>query len=313
MKSDSHENVVDICIVIFKEHPVINYLIEEPGTFDISTRGTLEPADFTLEGIFCLPAYCTQIIRKIDSLPAEEILSFIQYQCRQMKNPDEWLFQLGKLLECNSRFFIANSRISMLANICSLIEQERSRLKQLQTPFQYHFAHPWNAYHITFQQIKGELDKIEPFEEKMALLIKCKIEYLQNEPPFISKYVKPLNELIDLEIEKLKQIRELLPQKKDKGKDLPSEKRIPASQKIRFNAQINILADIFYQIKNELSINDKPYINASIQEITDLITNNFLDKDGNEISPSTVRTILSPNRPEKRPKQDKRISLKESK
>ncbi|MBA4155389.1 MAG: hypothetical protein C0512_13715 [Flavobacterium sp.] len=40
-----------------------------------------------------------------------------------------------------------------------------------------------------------------------------------------------------------------------------------------------------------------------------IIVNSFLDKDGNEISPQTVETILKPSRADKRPKPHKRIDI----
>lgn len=80
--------------------------------------------------------------------------------------------------------------------------------------------------------------------------------------------------------------------------------------KLRFNGQLNVLVDIFYQMRNNLNARGLPYLNTSIQEITDWIVRHFLDKEGKGISPSTVRTILSPNRPEKRPKQDDRLMIK---
>ena len=35
-----------------------------------------------------------------------------------------------------------------------------------------------------------------------------------------------------------------------------------------------------------------PYFDANANQIADLIVNNFVDKDGNPISPQTVKTIL---------------------
>jgi hypothetical protein len=43
--------------------------------------------------------------------------------------------------------------------------------------------------------------------------------------------------------------------------------------------------------------------------IANLISNHFLDKNGKAISVKSVLTILEVNRPEKRPKADKRFNL----
>ncbi len=47
------------CIVIFKEHTVINHTTEEPGIFDISAKGTGTPAHFIIDGIFSMQDYCS--------------------------------------------------------------------------------------------------------------------------------------------------------------------------------------------------------------------------------------------------------------
>ena len=52
-----------------------------------------------------------------------------------------------------------------------------------------------------------------------------------------------------------------------------------------------------------------PYFDANANQIADLIVNNFVDKDGNPISPQTVKTILKPSKEEKRPNNGKRIDL----
>ncbi|WP_332021933.1 hypothetical protein [Kaistella sp.] len=43
--------------------------------------------------------------------------------------------------------------------------------------------------------------------------------------------------------------------------------------------------------------------------LNEIIVNNFVDKDGNAISPQMVKTILKPSKEEKRPNTDKRIDL----
>ncbi|TDD99901.1 hypothetical protein E0F76_03265 [Flavobacterium cellulosilyticum] len=40
-----------------------------------------------------------------------------------------------------------------------------------------------------------------------------------------------------------------------------------------------------------------------------IVVNSFLDKEGKDISPETVKTILTPSRTEKRPKPHKRIDI----
>ncbi len=311
MNQKIRKDALFTCIVIFKEHPVINHISEEPGIFDISAKGTDTPAHFIIDGIFSIQDYCSQLVRKFNTLRPVELMPFLEHQCRPLKDPIGWLNQLEKLLHVNTGFFIHSGQTNKMVHLLTLIEQKKSRLKALRFSHPLHLTEPFVTYNNNFQALLEELKKLDSYEDKITLLIKRKTEYLQNEPPFISKHIKPLDKLIDLEIDKLQQIQLLHSQKKDSGNQAGKEET--DNKRIQFNAQLNILVDVFYQMKNKLSVNGKPYIGVSIQEITDMIVQNFLDKDGNKISPATVRTILSPNRPEKRPKQDKGISVKGTK
>jgi hypothetical protein len=72
---------------------------------------------------------------------------------------------------------------------------------------------------------------------------------------------------------------------------------------------VNQFVDIFYQLHRELFCEGKPFIDGSVNDMVAIIVNSFLDKDGNEISPQTVETILKPSRADKRPKPHKRIDI----
>ena len=53
----------------------------------------------------------------------------------------------------------------------------------------------------------------------------------------------------------------------------------------------------------------KSTIDGNTNDLIALITNSFVDKDGKEISPQTVKTILKPSKEEKRPNTHKRIDI----
>lgn len=50
-------------------------------------------------------------------------------------------------------------------------------------------------------------------------------------------------------------------------------------------------------------------IEGSINDITAIIINSFVDKDGKEFSPETIKTILTPSKTDKRPKPHKRVDI----
>lgn len=79
--------------------------------------------------------------------------------------------------------------------------------------------------------------------------------------------------------------------------------------KIRINGNINLLADVFYQMLHEYKQDGKPYIDNSSTDVANLIVNNFISRDGQKLSVSSIKTMLSPNKTDKRPSSDKRFSL----
>ena len=67
--------------------------------------------------------------------------------------------------------------------------------------------------------------------------------------------------------------------------------------------------DIFYQMSREILIEGKPMVEGNINDIAEMIVNTFIDKDGKELSPLSVKTILQPSREDKRPNTNKRIDI----
>lgn len=108
-------------------------------------------------------------------------------------------------------------------------------------------------------------------------------------------------------IERLKTIRDLRADF-EKEQNTTISNQLPNS-KMRFNGNINQLVDIFYQLNRELFVDGKSYIDGNTNDLVALIVNSFVDKDGKEISPLTVKTILKPSKEEKRPNTHKRIDI----
>ena len=79
--------------------------------------------------------------------------------------------------------------------------------------------------------------------------------------------------------------------------------------KLKINCNINQLVDIFYQLHRELFVDGKPIIDGNINDIALVIVNSFTDKDGRDLSPESVKTMLTPSKTDKRPKPHKRIDI----
>ena len=85
----------------------------------------------------------------------------------------------------------------------------------------------------------------------------------------------------------------------------------PGNYPLQWNEKINMLVDIFYQLSQKLkTVNKEPLIKTSKVNLAKFIINNFVDRKGQNLSIETVYTDLKESRPEKRPKNDKRIEIR---
>jgi hypothetical protein len=81
--------------------------------------------------------------------------------------------------------------------------------------------------------------------------------------------------------------------------------------RLKWHGQLNVLVDIMLQLTSSHKINSRPVLEATPDELRLFIRENFLDKDGREISPYTLNTYLKPYRDDKRlhPDSPKRIDM----
>lgn len=295
-----------ITVVPFCEHPIKDFRNTDPGPFDISAKGTKIPPDFITDGNFDLQAYCFCLLNKLHELPNSSFEDFLCYQCRKVSEPLFWINKFEKLIAENSDFSNTKKWNASVLKMNTLIALQRLQLRTKEK--ELHSKEDERPV-FNFKKLKKEIAGL-PIEEQIIRLHEEKADYLQNMPRYISTMETPFDEAIDIELEKIEKIT---PYRKQvlNGKSKPAAK--PLEPTIRLNCNLNIFVDVFYQMLNEKSENGKPILASSSAEITDLICNNFLDKEGNEISPASVRTILSPGKNDKRPKGTKRIKIKASK
>lgn len=64
-------------------------------------------------------------------------------------------------------------------------------------------------------------------------------------------------------------------------------------KKLRINCSVEQLVDVFFQLNNELSFDGKPLIDGNSDEIANVITDSFLDNQGNALDTLTIKTMLS--------------------
>ena len=194
-----------------------------------------------------------------------------------------------------------------------LIEKKRTELQSssvnepvARTPKKFINAESEDR-HFSFYEIKKQLDKINDDNQKILLLTKEMFEYQQANIEFINQKTPFYDAQCAKEIENIYALQKIQVAIEEAQK-LKLDNQIP-SNKMQFNGNVNQLVDIFYQLNRELFVDGKPYIDGNTNDLIALITNSFVDKDGKEISPQTVKTILKPSKEEKRPNTHKRIDI----
>ena len=260
-----------------------------------------------------LQSYCQGLINKIFQLRYSQIQNFIKYHCNIVKNPLEWLDKFEKLIVVNEELFQKGRNESRHIKFQTCIELKRLKLKSEEirkSPPRLNKkqinAESEERY-FSFKEVKEELDRIIVFEEKIVYLTNQKYDYQQSVIDFVNKNLPPFDEQCTNEIERLIEVRKL---EEQLTKNKPNHIQRPTLEnKIKINSNLNQLVDVFFQLNRELFIEGKPFLDANTNDFVALICNNFVDKDGHEISAATVETILRPSKYDKRPKSHKRIDV----
>jgi hypothetical protein len=322
--------------VQFSEHPVFDFAQSEPDKFDISAIGLNFPSSFIQDGNFLMDAYCEAILRKVTILCKAELLDFIEYQYSKLKKPMDWLDNLETLIDINSVYFEGENKQSIFNKLDMNIQVCRASLKHIRKPLKSQLIN-WNEIFqpdkFDFDMVKFDLQKLNSNTEKKAYLIEAKADFLQSENICSISSNKAFANNIDIELAKIEDI-EKLPSTENTdcssrstrsifgnpaltGKSTRSTNsavdlvdQISDLKKIRINWKINILVDIFYRLLYEFKPDGKPYLDATPSEVAHFICNNFVDRNGKNLSISTIKTMLTPNKADKRPSCDKRFCLR---
>lgn len=295
-----------IQIAPFIEHPVVDVLKTNTNEFDvIALTGT--PSDFISDNTFNMDQYCTCLLNRMLSLTKSKIKPFIQYQCDQVSDPFVWMNKLEKLIDLNRDIFITKDHKIKIEKALAVIETERGLLeikRLIAPPIKY-----------DFEKLKKKLQGYQTIEDKLSCLLEAKTEYLQNKPTVIDPTQTPFDVKCDLEMKLLKGKNKLKKKSPDRilANSVIPQKKSPKSPdgltKLQINSKLNLVVDVFYQLMYEKFVNGRPVISGSPNEVAEIIAMIFKDKDGHDISPETVKTILKPSRLEKRPKEEKRIAI----
>lgn len=269
--------------------------------------------DIVIDQNTTLQTYCSALMRKVFELPHTDYPAFINYQTNLVKEPTLWLNHFEELISNNEDQFTGKKSLCRYNKLFNLIESRRKELQsksvketKATTPKRLINADSEDR-HFSFFEVKNHIEKLNSFNEKIIFINEEIFEYRQADIISINKKLQKYDEQCLQLIEKLQTLRKM---KADFEKE-QSENIQPKNPnaKLQFNGNVNQLVDVFYQLNRELFVEGKSFLDGNTGDIASLIVNNFLDKEGNEISPDTVKTILTPSRTDKRPKPHKRIDI----
>lgn len=260
-----------------------------------------------------LLSYCQNIINKIFQLRHSQISNFINHHCTIAKNPMQWLNKFEKLIVLNEKLFQDGINESRRIKFQTCIELKRLKLKCEESlkspsrPSKKQINAESEERYFSFKEVKEQLNLISVFEEKIVFLTHQKFDYRQSVIDFVNKNLPPFDEQCNNEIARLLEVKKL---EEQLTKNVSSQSRKSISgNKIKINSNLNQLVDVFFQLNRELFIEGKPFLDGDTSDFVALICNNFVDKDGQELSTATVETILRPSKYDKRPKSNKRVDI----
>jgi hypothetical protein len=278
-----------------------------------SVQSTNTNLDVIVEEQSTIEDYCNAVIQKLFKLPQTQFLNFINHQLEQVKSPSSWLDSFDLLIAENEKLFVENGLLSRYNKLCNLIEKKRDLLQcSTAKPIKPSVAKRYinaesDERYFSFYEIKKQLGSLDDDNEKILLLTKEKHEYKQANIEFLNQKLPLFDKQCAKEIE---QIYEMQSIKSTIEKQKPATSISPNNfTKLQFNCNVNQFVDIFYQLSREILVDGKPVIEGNINDVANIIVNSFVDKDGKEISPQSVKTILQPSREDKRPNSNKRIDV----
>lgn len=290
------------------------YLIKEAVQFKELTKVALhnvKSEEFDIIEVLPLSndGYCQALIDKVFEISHSEIADFIKHHLLYVKDKLHWINKFEKLVSVNESLFKKQRNKTKLIKIISSADLIRSSLikplavKDDDRPTPRYINADSEERYFSFYKTQQDLEQMEDFCDQIIFLTNEKYEYEQANIHFINPKLPEYSEQCNKKIEHLQHIRRL-------QEELQVVKEEKCNyNKLQFNGNVNQLVDIFYQMSRELFVDGKPFLDGNLNDIAKVIVSNFVDKDGNELSLKTVRTILTPSREDKRPNINKRIDI----
>lgn len=122
---------------------------------------------------------------------------------------------------------------------------------------------------------------------------------------YVNKYIFIANCLKDLKAEILDKYQ--VPDDNEAPKRLNLSSSPQSSHKLQWMGKSKVLITLFYDLYSNVENGGEPLIKATKEQVKNFLLNNFIDKDSQPLSPSSIDTLLTPSKEEKRALNDDRI------
>jgi len=256
--------------------------------------------------------YCQSLMNKLLTVPYAKLPDFFVHHCQIASNPIKWLNKFEKLIAENEDLFMNTANRGRMIKCYTIIESKRKEIEQTtnkkSTKFLIQYINAGcETRCFSFKETRSKANELSSYTDKIIFLTKEKYDYEQAIIDFINPKLPDFAMQCQKEIDHIQHLNCLtnefsVEQIQAKNAPLPFNK-------LKINCNINQLVDIYYRLSREMQTNGRPIIEGSINDLAAVIVNSFVDKDGRDLSLDTVRTVLTPSKTDKRPKDHKKIDI----
>ncbi|MCT1531350.1 hypothetical protein M3B46_10110 [Sphingobacterium daejeonense] len=256
--------------------------------------------------------YCQLLMDKLLIVPYAKLPDFFSHHCQIASAPLKWLNKLEKLIAENEELFVNSTQRSRMIKCYTIIESKRREIEQSthknSTKFLIKYINAGSETRcFSFKETREKVNELSTYMDKIIFLTKEKYDYEQTTIDFINPQLPDFAIQCQKEIDHLEELSTLVNTFSIEpivGKSAPL-----SFNKLKINCNINQLVDIYYRLSREMHTNGRPIIEGSVNDLAAVIVNSFVDKDGKDLSLDTVKTVLTPSKTDKRPKDHKKIDL----
>ncbi len=182
----------------FPQYNIKNFETEEVGPFDISAEGLDIPPDFRIDNRFSQIYYNWALLNKLIVTEQQDVERLLEYQARIFRDSEMWLKDLFFLIKVNWETFCDLGVVQEFVEIQGIVSFLTKKYDSNASAMRYF------ARKNSIDQVRLRLKQLKNDDVKREYLLGRKQEYLNDKPPGYVEDGAPFDQLIDLELQKLK-------------------------------------------------------------------------------------------------------------